>query len=172
MSETVPETISRKDAVVEVRKACDQFSDLYFHVAKVLYEHFGTEEAKKLLGEAVASRAQERGKKLAARAQELGLERNIQTFFKVTDIPFLGWDPSYGKYVCPFAESWSKRFESHPWFEEFAPFYCDVNDTTVHENFTGVETQRITKNVLRGDDICDRVFYPIADQPNESERDK
>ena len=158
------ETISRKDAVTEVRKACDQFSDLYFHVAKVLYENFGRDKAKSLLDEAVASRARERGQKLAARAQQLGLEPVKENFFKVTDIPFLGWDPSYGKYVCPFAENWSGRFEKHPWFQELALSYCDVNDTTVHENYTGNETQQITKNVLRGDDVCDRIYYPIAEK--------
>jgi len=161
------ETISREDAVAEVRKACDQFSDLYFHVAKVLYEHFGREEAKKLLGEAVASRARERGGRLRKKAESLGLEPVGANFYKVTDIPFLGWDPAYGKYVCPFAESWSERFEEYPWFKEFAPFYCDVNDPTVHEAFTGTESQRITRNVLRGDDICDRVYFPISEKPGE-----
>jgi hypothetical protein len=160
MSENIPKNV----AVAEVRKACTQFSDLYFHVAKVLYEHLGEEDAKKLLGEAVANRAVERGKKLAAKAESLSLEKNAENFFQVTDIPFLGWDPAYGKYVCPFAESWAARYDENPWFREFAPMYCDINDTLVNENYTGDTSQRITKNVLRGDETCERVYFPICEK--------
>ena len=166
------DSISRKEAVAEVRKACDQFSDLYFHVAKVLYERLGAERAKELLGEAVASRAVERGSKLAKKADSLEIDRTGENFFKVTDIPFLGWDPSYGKYVCPFAQNWSARYEENSWFREFAPMYCDINDTLVHENYTGNMSQRITKNVLRGDDICDRVYFPKTEQNKGGEVEK
>ena len=109
MGNDIVETIPKKDAVNEVRKACDQFADLYFHTAKVLYDRYGEEEAKVLLTEIVAARAAERGKKLASKAEDLGLCCNKENFVQVTDIPFLGWDPAYGKYICPFADNWSKR---------------------------------------------------------------
>ena len=162
------DVISKKDAVTEVRKACDQFSDLYFHVAKTLYLRFGEEETKAILEEAVASRAEERGKKLRETAEKLNLESTIENWYTITDIPFLGWDPSYGRFVCPFSESWVKRFDDYPWFKDIASLYCDVNDTTVHEYYTGHrETQKITKNVLWGDDSCDRVFFPFTEKESQ-----
>ena len=155
------ETILKNDAVKEVRKACDMFSDLYFHMTKVLLDRFGEEEAKAIVTEIVSTRAAERGDRLAAKAKTMGLEANNENLGQVTDIPFLGWDASYGKYSCPFAESWSKRYTDNPWFSDFAPLYCDVNDAVVHEHYTGTETQKITKNVLRGDDHCERIYLPI-----------
>jgi hypothetical protein len=159
------DSIPKKEAVTEVRKACDQFSDLYFHLSKVLYERFGKDAAKEIVADIVAARAIERGEKLKHAASDAGLENNAENFLKVTDIPYLGWDASYGRFVCPFSESWVKRFADNPWFEDFAPLYCDVNDTLVHETYSGgKETQRIVENVLWGDDKCDRV-YAKAIQP-------
>jgi hypothetical protein len=48
-------------AVCEVRKACIQFADLYFHFSKVLVEEFGREKAEKLIEKVVRNRAVERG---------------------------------------------------------------------------------------------------------------
>ena len=155
------ETILKSDAVKEVRRACDMFSDLYFHMTKVLLDRFGDEKAKAIVAEIISVRAAERGDRLAAKAEAMGIEATKENFGQVTDIPLLAWDPAYGKYICPFAENWSKHYADNPWFTDFAPLYCDVNDAVVHEHYTGTETQKITKNVLRGDDRCERIYPPM-----------
>jgi len=68
---------------------------------------------------------------------------------------------SLGKHHCPYGEAWLARFEENPWFAEFAEMYCNVNDPLVTEHFTGDMTQHITKNVLSGDETCDRVYFPL-----------
>jgi len=156
-------------AVCEVRKACIQFADLYFHFSKVLVEEFGQEKAEKLIEKVVRNRAVERGERLRKVANEKGLPLTLETWSKITDIPFLGWDKSLGKFHCPYAEGWLGRYEGNPWFPRIAKLYCDVNDVQVIETFTGNLSQRITKNVLCGDDTCEREYFPLKKEYGESE---
>jgi len=157
-------------AVSEVRKACIQFADLYFHFAKVLVEELGEDKAEKLIEKAIRNRAIERGERLRQIAIEKGLPLTLETWRKINDIPFLGWDKSLGKFHCPYAEGWLRRYEENPWFPRIAKLYCDINDTCVTETFTaGSMTQRITKNVLCGDDACEREYFPLKKGKRENE---
>lgn len=154
-------------AISEVRKACIHFADLYFHFSKVLVEELGLGKAKELIERAVRNRAIERGERLKSIAIKRGLPLTLESWSKVNDIPFLGWDKSLGKFHCPYAEGWLKRYEENPWFPEIAKLYCDVNDSQVLETFTdGRMTQRITENVLCGDDTCQRE-YLLLKKENE-----
>lgn len=157
-------------AVSEVRKACIHFADLYFHFSKVLVEELGQEKAEKLIEKVVRNRAVERGERLKKIAIEKGLPLTLETWVKISDIPFLGWDKSLGKFHCPYAEGWLERYEENPWFPTIAKLYCDVNDTQVIETFTaGNMTQRITKNVLCGDHTCEREYLPLKKEKRENE---
>lgn len=156
-------------AVSEVRKACMHFADLYFHFSKVLVEELGEEKAEKVIERAVRNRAIERGERLKKIALEKGLPLTLETWANISDIPFLGWDKSLGKFHCPYAEGWLARYEENPWFPKIAKLYCDVNDPQVIETFTdGNLTQRITRNVLCGDDICEREYFPLPKGEREN----
>lgn len=157
-------TIELTKAASEVRKACTHFADLYFHFSKVLVEEFGQEKAEELIEKVIRNRAVERASKLREEAVANGLPLTMETWSKVTDIPFLGWDKSLGKLHCPYGEGWLNRYEENPWFPEIAKLYCNTNDPAVTETFTGNLSQRIIKNVLCGDDTCARVFFPIQDK--------
>lgn len=166
------ELISRDKAVEEVRKACFGFAELYFHFAKTLVETLGEERAFEIAKEAVASRARERAEKLRDVAAEQCLDNTLENWSKVTDIPFLGWDKSLGRNHCPYAETWLKYYGEAPWFRRFALAYCSVNDPIVTEVFTGNRTsQRITKNVLAGDEVCDRVYFPYEEKSKYEKED-
>jgi hypothetical protein len=158
--EAESETILREEAVEQVRKGGKQFAMLYFHFVKTLVDSFGIEKAKELTQQAIFNLGLERTNALRSKAEELGLEYTIENMIKITDIPFLGWDKSRGQNHCPYGEQWMTYYSEYPWFAEFAPFYCDIIDTTNCENFTRDTTHKITKNVLRGDNTCERVYYP------------
>lgn len=158
MSET--KTIEYEIAVNEVRKACRQFAMLYFHFAKTLKEEVGQEKAKELVQKAIFELSLDRTDQLRENAEERGLDFSQESFRKVSDLPRLGWDKTLGRNHCPYAETWVKYYEKHPWFKELAPFYCDIIDTTNIENFTGKLSHRITRNVLKGDETCDRIYFP------------
>ncbi len=154
------ETILREEAVEEVRKAGRQFAMLYFHYTKTLVDTFGIEKAKMLTQKAIYELAIQRSNALRDKAKEQELPYTIENLMKVTDIPFLGWDKCRGNKHCPYGEQWMTYYKDYPWFTEFALFYCDIIDTTNCENFTRDTSHRITKNVLNGDDTCERVYYP------------
>lgn len=157
------EQVSAK-AIAEIRLASIHFADLYFHFCKVIVEEFGVERGRDLVSRAVATRAVERAEKLREIALQQNLPLTVETWQKICDIPRSGWIKALGKDHCPYGMVWVARFAEHPWFAEFAELYCDVNDRLVTEVFTGDTTQKITRSVLRGDNTCDRIFYPLSQE--------
>lgn len=154
-------SVPLRTAISDIRQACFHFADLYYHFSRVLVEELGPERGKLLIEKAVRHRAIERGEKLRERAIAMGVPLNMEGWSRVTDIPFTGWDKSFGRLTCPYAAAWLPRLDKEPWFQEIAQLYCDVNDTQVTESFTGDTSQRITKNVLCGDETCEREYFPI-----------
>jgi hypothetical protein len=148
--------------VREVRKAARHFAMLYFNFCKILVETFGEETAYPLVQKAIFELSLDRTDRMRDRALEQGLETNRENFDRVNDLPTVAWrkwEPSSGEVRCPYAEAWLKYYDEYPWFKRFAPLYCDVIDTTNIENFSRTESHRITKNLLWGDDDCDREFF-------------
>ena len=158
-------TIDKKTAVDQVRKASRQFAMLYFHFSKVLVEEIGQAKAKELIRKAVFDLAIDRSEQLKKQAEEAGIPTDgPENFRKVTDIPFLGWVPEWGEDHCPYAETWRQYYEKYPWFQDLAPFYCDVIDTTNIENFSGHLSHKITANVLTpGVTACKREYFESKD---------
>lgn len=153
-------TMDREAAVNEVRKAARQFALLYFHFSKVLYEQFGMEQAKEIVQKVVFEQAVDRTEQMKEKAASLGLSTDtVEDFRAVIDLPFLGWIPEWGEDHCPYGEVWRNYITKFPWFKEFAPFYCDVIDTTTIENFTGHLSHRITQNVILQGDCCNREYF-------------
>ena len=154
------QTIDRQEAVDAVRIASRHFADLYFYFVKELVDSLGEEKAKEIVQKVLFDRSIERAQRMKDKAKVLEKERIPQNIFCLTDVPFLGWDKSLGKNHCPYGEAWMSRYEEHPWFREFAAFYCDVTDTSVAELFTEKFSHKLTANVVLGDDSCERIYFP------------
>ena len=156
-------TNPNNEIVHEVRKACRQFAMQYFHFCKTLVEEFGIEKATPLIQKAVFELSLDRSEQMRTKAQSLGLDPSFENFGKVSDLPFIGWkgwDPSLGGVRCPYAEVWLTYYDKYPWFKSLAPLYCDVIDTTNIENYSQSHSHRITKNLVKGDEACERIYYP------------
>ena len=154
------ETISRKQAVEEVRNMAFQFADMYFAFVKVIREKFGEEEAADIAQRVLYMRASERAEKMIRKAEEEGAERTPENINRLSDVSYLGWDSSYGIETCPYGAQWNRRIAEEPWFRKFAALYCDVTDTTIAEVFTADSSHRLYKNVVLGDDSCERTYFP------------
>ena len=156
-------TIEYSQAVNEVRKAARQFAMLYFNFCKVLVEELGIEQAKIIINKSVFGLALDRTNQLREKVQEQGQETNLENFTQFSDLPRIGWVKELGRDHCPYAETWVTYYEKYPWFRELAPFYCDIIDTTNIENFTQKLSHKLTKNVLWGDETCEREYFSSED---------
>jgi len=144
--------------VKDIRRECRQFAMLYYHLCKVLVEELGIHTAKEKVQKILYSLSIDRTNQLRKRAEKLKLPCTLDTFNEINDLPTNGWVEELGKCHCPYAECWVTYYEQSPWFREFAPLYCNVIDTTNIENFTKKLTHKLTKNVLTGDDTCERIY--------------
>ena len=152
--------IERNDAVREVRNMAFQFADLYFTFVAELRERFGEEQALEIATRVLFRRAAERALDMVRRAEAEDIERVPENIIKMTDVPFLGWDASFGRDTCPYGAAWNRRITENPWFRRFACLYCDVTDTTIAEIFTGSCSHKFYHNVVLGDDACEREYFP------------
>lgn len=160
------EQISRKFAVDEVRNMAFQFSDLYFTFVSELRERLGEEAAVEIATRVVFRRAAERAFDMIRRAEAEGKARVPDNIITLTDVPFLGWDASFGRDMCPYGAAWNRRIAENPWFRRFACLYCDVTDTTIAEIFTGCYSHKLYRNVVLGDETCEREYYLSEDVKN------
>lgn len=157
-------TVDKAVAVDQARRGSYQFAMQYFHFCKVLYENFGRDQAMDLVRQAIYNLAIDRSEQMRQRAQAQGVGMDtVEDYRAVTDLPKCGWVPEWGKDHCPYGALWRTYFDKNPWFREFAPFYCDVIDTTTIENFTRRLSHRITNNVMLGGEKCERIYYECDD---------
>ena len=159
-------TVSRQQAVGEVRNMAFQFADMYYAFVKVLRDRYGDEEALDIARRVLFMRAKERAEKMIVKAGEEGVERTPENIHDMSDVSYLGWDPSFGVDTCPYGAAWNRRIKDDPEFRKFACFYCDVTDTTIAEVFTGECSHRLYKNVVLGDDSCERTYFPSEEVKN------
>ena len=159
-------TVSRQQAVGEVRNMAFQFADMYYAFVKVLRDRYGDEEALDIARRVLFMRAKERAEKMIVKAGEEGVERTPENIHDMSDVSYLGWDPSFGVDTCPYGAAWNRRIKDDPGFREFACLYCDVTDTTIAEVFTGDSSHRLYKNVVLGDDSCERTYFPSEEVKN------
>ena len=157
------EQIEKSSAVEEVGKMAYQFADLYFAFVAELRERLGEEAALRMAQEVLYRRAKERAEEMIERAEKEGVPRIPDSITKVSDVPYLGWDKSRGCDHCPYGTAWNRRIAEYPWFRPFARLYCDVTDTTIGEVFTGSYSHKLLKNVVLGDESCERVYFPSED---------
>lgn len=154
------EVVSRERAVGEVRNMAFQFAEMYYAFVRELRDRFGDEEALDIARKVLYTRASERAGKMIEKAEKEGAERIPENINRMSDVSYLGWDPSFGIDMCPYGAAWNKRIKEDPEFRKFACLYCDVTDTTIAEVFTGNCSHRLYKNVVLGDDSCERTYFP------------
>ena len=159
-------TVSRQQAVGEVRNMAFQFADMYYAFVKVLRDRYGDEEALDIARRELFMRAKERAEKMIVKAGEEGVERTPENIHDMSDVSYLGWDPSFGVDTCPYGAAWNRRIKDDPEFRKFACLYCDVTDTTIAEVFTGDCSHRLYKNVVLGDESCERTYFPSEEVKN------
>lgn len=159
-------TVSRQQAVGEVRNMAFQFADMYYAFVKVLRDRYGDEEALDIARRVLFMRAKERAEKMIVKAGEEGVERTPENIHDMSDVSYLGWDPSFGIDTCPYGAAWNRRIKDDPEFRKFACLYCDITDTTIAEVFTGDCSHRLYKNVVLGDDSCERTYFPSEEVKN------
>ena len=148
--------------IKDLRLACRQFAMLYFNFCKSLKDELGDEKAFPLVQKTIFNQSLDRTNRARKRAEEQGLETNLENFPKVNDLPsdaWTHWEPEMGGVRCPYAEVWLEYYSEHPWFKRYASLYCDVIDTTNIENFTRTLSHKITKNLLWGDATCEREYF-------------
>ena len=158
--------VSREQAVGEVRNMAFQFADMYYAFVKVLRDRYGEEEALDIARRVLFMRAKERAEKMIVKAGAEGVERTPDNIHDMSDVSYLGWDPSFGIDTCPYGAAWNRRIKDDPGFRKFACLYCDVTDTTIAEVFTGDCSHRLYKNVVLGDDSCERTYFPSEEVKN------
>ncbi|WP_010260231.1 hypothetical protein [Treponema primitia] len=149
-------------SIGDVRAACRQFAMLYFQFCRTLVETVGEEAALKAVQKTIFRLGLDRTDGARSRADTQGLEKNLENFSTVNDLPSIAWsawNPSMGGVKCPYAETWLGYFAEFPWFKRFSSFYCDVIDTTNIENFSRTTSCRITKNLLLGALDCEWEYF-------------
>lgn len=157
-------TVDRALMVDQVRKAARQFAMQYFHFCKTLYERYGHDTAKDIVRQTVYELAVDRSDQIRAKSLAAGKKADsVADFMSDIDLPFEGWIPEWGEDHCPYAEVWRTYLKDYPWFREFAPFYCDVIDTTTIENYSKCLSHRITQNVILEGDRCTREYFESKD---------
>jgi hypothetical protein len=142
--------------VGDVRLACRQFAMLYFRFCKTLVE------ALPLVQKTLFELSLDRTDRTREKAPSVALPPTLENFPRVNDLPSVAWEawkPETGEVRCPYAQAWLGYFRDYPWFRRFASLYCDVIDTTSIENFSRTTSHRITKNLLWGDDSCEREYF-------------
>ena len=120
----------------------------------------GNDVAKDIVRETVFNLAVDRSNQIREKSLAQGKKADtVADFMSDIDLPFEGWIPEWGEDHCPYAEVWRTYYEKYPWFREFAPFYCDVIDTTTIENYSKCLSHRITQNVLNEGTACLREYF-------------
>ncbi len=153
-------TVDRALMVDQIRKAARQFAMQYFYFCKTLYDRYGHDVAKDIVRETVFNLAVDRSNRIREKSLAQGKKADtVADFMSDIDLPFEGWIPEWGEDHCPYAEVWRTYYEKYPWFREFAPFYCDVIDTTTIENYSKCLSHRITQNVLNEGTACLREYF-------------
>ena len=153
-------TVDRALMVDQIRKAARQIAMQYFHFCKTLYDRYGHDVAKDIVRETVFNLAVDRSNRIREKSLAQGKKADtVADFMSDIDLPFEGWIPEWGEDHCPYAEVWRTYYDKYPWFREFAPFYCDVIDTTTIENYSKCLSHRITHNVLNEGTACLREYF-------------
>lgn len=130
---------------------------LYYYLTKAMVEEYG-EGARDVIKKAIRAFGLERGRKIAGRVTEAGLDLTIENLDKFYDMPLAeGWSPN-ARYeegrklsrteACSFAEIWKEK----KW-DEIGRLYCDV-DPAIREGYNPDISFTSKENLLEGDPFC------------------
>jgi hypothetical protein len=130
---------------------------LYYHLTKAMIEEYG-DGAKEVIKRAIHAFGLERGRNIARRVTDAGLDLTIENLDKFYDMPIKeGWSPNAQyeggkKYsrteACVQAEVWKEK----EW-PEIGRLYCDV-DLAIREGYNPNLSYTPKENILKGDSFC------------------
>lgn len=153
------DTVSRCDAVADVRLMARRTALLYYYFAKTLVDELGEEEGKRLIAKAIWAYGEHCGRAVREGVEAQGLPPTHENYSKAPDLPKLGWETGSvtlddGEQrpivtYCPLAAVWQELGA-----EELGRMYCFVDQAKQHAYNPDDEFSH-TKNVLDGDDCCE-----------------
>ncbi|MBS4023175.1 MAG: L-2-amino-thiazoline-4-carboxylic acid hydrolase [Dethiobacter sp.] len=152
------EFITKEEAKNQVVLMAKRFAMVYGAFAEVLLREYGEERAKELITLAIKSYGDKCGETVREGVTKLGLEHSLANYFKVPDLPELGWElqsetPEEGELkidvsYCPLAEHWKSNEMA-----VLGRLYCYVDQAKFSSYNPNIECLH-TKNVLDGDKGC------------------
>lgn len=155
------EMISKTEAASQVRQMGRMMAMLFYHMSRQVTGAVGSEQAKKIIGQAVWALGKERGEAQKTKVLAAGFEHIPQNYGKLPDLPALGWDVVKAENAendthvkityCPFAEVWQEKD-----FAEFGRLYCYI-DQAKYCGFHPDSEMVTLKNVLEGAPYCEMV---------------
>ena len=151
------ETISKKEAMQQMRSMISRTALLHYAFVQTLIEELGEKKGKALALKAIKRYGGFVGQEARKRAEEKGLPFTRENF--QDDLPALGW-PKREKVVvdgenraqvhtCYLADTWKKMRA-----RKIGRLYCSV-DQAKYEAFNPDLKCVHTKNVLDGDPFCE-----------------
>lgn len=151
--------IEREEASKQVLVMAKRTAMLYKSFAEVLQEELGEQKAKEVILKAINKYGYMCGKRIAEGVEDMGLDLSISNYFKIPDLPELGWDIESSMietdkkleavvHYCPLAEYWLENMDS-----KIARLYCYVDQAKFSAYNPNIKCTH-AKNFLDGDEVC------------------
>jgi predicted ArsR family transcriptional regulator len=157
------QSISKEEALVQVRLALRRAALIYHYFAKTLIDELGEDRGRELILKAVNAYGEHIGKASRRRAQEKGLALSPQNYQE--DLPKMAWEAEpvtvdgedrTRVHHCPLAAEWLAMGESRN-----ARLYCFVDQAKMAAFNPEFEYIHL-KNMLDGDPYCEMVVRPAS----------
>jgi len=127
------EKINTDEAREQVVLLAKRTAMLYQAFAETLKEELGDEESEKLVLKSIDKFGTMCGQRIAEGVEELGLDLSISNYFKIPDLPKLGWEIESDMiekdvklradvHYCPLADHWLEDMDL-----QLARLYCYVD---------------------------------------------
>ncbi|QGU94526.1 hypothetical protein GOM49_04920 [Clostridium bovifaecis] len=151
--------ISRSEAKEQVVLMAKRTAMLYQSFAETLVNKFGSDDAEKIILEAINLFGKTCGERIQNGVRNKGLELTITNFYEIPDLPKLGWELSSETVekdkeqvvdvsYCPLAEQWLEGMDP-----KLARLYCYVDQAKFSTYNPEIKCTH-TNNMLDGDDKC------------------
>jgi hypothetical protein len=157
---------------VTVDEACKKFAEytayLYYYLATEVVDRYG-EEGKALLRDAIRKFGYNRGERVRAEVEAMGLEPTMENEYLCHDIPLgskaFSAESSYegDKRItkitkCTFGDTWKKLGA-----DEIGRIYCDV-DFAIWAGYNKDIRFQLEHNIFEGHDHCLETYEPLTDK--------
>jgi len=141
---------------------------LFTSISKQVINQLGKKKGKQLLRKAVRRYGQQRGKRMALRAEKNGHELTVDSYlaYGEWDVPKdemnskfteLNSDARLNIFKCPWHTVWKENN-----LLEYGKYYCEEIDTALIDGFNPDLEIKINSIQTNGDEHCDFIFKNAA----------